>query len=583
MAALNLLSSDEDRTVDLEPEFEAALKPATHTPPPAAYAPPPPPPRQAPAREAAPLQQPKDKLLRGRYEPIRIIGSGGTSIVYCARDLRRDEAGLQAAHIALKMLRPTLNKDPRSIARLEREFACTQALSHPNIVRVFDLDCHRDHTDPNGDQQWFITMELLEGELLTDLLKRTAPSPLPAATAALIMRACVAALTHAHDHGVVHGDFKPGNVFITKRGRVCLLDFGSSSGEGVDAIGPIGRSATPAYASPEVMSGLRPERRDDVFSFGCVAYQLLTGQHPFAQNSQHLENAQPQRSWSLTDRQWYALQSTLAPTRSERPDDLRRLLNDLLPLEPMHAIPAPDREEAPFKSRTATLLAPLMTIALILALGAGYFWFGPTLKSKIPQIVHAQRADAVAPAAEQSDSADVAQPPAAAPAAPAATTTTAEPPAETSPPAAAAKPAAPVVAPQDTPQPQAQIRRSPAQAQTTAVIPTRISFGASSIVVSEGATAAVLMLDRSENVTGRAQVRWEVLPGSAKSGVDYGALTTGIADFTDGQLRRAIYIPLVNDTLPEPDKTFAVQIADITGNVRVGPIARATVTIHDDD
>ncbi len=216
------------------------------------------------------------RVLCGRYELERVVGRGGSCVVLGASDLRRQAAGDAEAKVAIKALRPELRHDDDARRRLIAEFRQLQQLSHPGIVRVYDLDRHGD--------DWFLVMELLEGASLAGLMKHGEGGQVPTGEALDILRACADALGWAHGRGVVHGDVKPGNVFVTRDEGIRLLDFGTASPrQDVDAAAEVNRAvfATPAYASPQVMQGLQPAVADDVYSLACVAFELLSGAHPF--------------------------------------------------------------------------------------------------------------------------------------------------------------------------------------------------------------------------------------------------------------------------------------------------------------
>ncbi len=270
-------------------------------------------------------------VLCDRFILERVVGNGGTAVVYQARDMTASNGTTASVRVALKAPRPDRVDRARATARLQHEFAQASKLSHPNIVRMFELIEHADSC--------FITMELIEGRLLSTIVRDW--TMLPRALANKILRSCAQALHHAHENDVVHGDFKPGNVFLTREEDVKIVDFGASAALSGDSSRiPAG---TPAYASPQVLDGDTPDRRDDVFSYACVAYELLTGQHPF-QHRSSLEardaGATPTRAWNLTAPQWLGLLSALAWDREQRPADILTLLDSLLSeVEPIAAAP----------------------------------------------------------------------------------------------------------------------------------------------------------------------------------------------------------------------------------------------------
>jgi serine/threonine protein kinase len=271
--------------------------------------------RTAPASAPQPLVVGPGTKLRERYLLQHVIGSGGTSMVYRAQDLRHEANESSTRVIAVKLLREELREDSHSIERLKREFTQMQLLAHPGVLKVFDVDV--DHG------VWFMTMEMLEGQSLSMYL-RTHRSPHPQAFE--IIKSCAEALMFAHERGIVHGDLKPGNIFLTS-GGVRVLDFiGAADDLRTD------RAATPAYASLQRLSGELPDISDDVYSLGCVAYEVLTGVHPFDRKPAsvaHELGLQPARINSLSYRQWRALDRALAFDRLDRHRTLRLFLDAL--------------------------------------------------------------------------------------------------------------------------------------------------------------------------------------------------------------------------------------------------------------
>ena len=217
----------------------------------------------------------------GPYEILAPLGRGGMGEVYRARDSRlgRD--------VAIKILPQHLANDPGSQARFEREAMAVAALSHPNIVVIFDLG--------NEDGLRFAVMELLQGETLREQLKR---SPFPVAVVAEVGAAIAEALSAAHAKGIIHRDLKPENIFLTTDGRVKVLDFGLAriTREMPAACGsslltaametvPGTVMGTPAYMSPEQVRGETAIPASDIFSLGCVLYEMATGRPAFVRPS----------------------------------------------------------------------------------------------------------------------------------------------------------------------------------------------------------------------------------------------------------------------------------------------------------
>jgi serine/threonine protein kinase len=214
----------------------------------------------------------------GPYEIGELIGRGGMGEVYRGSDTRlgRD--------VAIKVLSSHLADDPASLARFRREARAVAALSHPNIVAVFDVGAE-------GDTHFVVT-ELLEGETLRTKLA----APLPTDETLRIATAIADGLAAAHAKGIIHRDLKPENVFLTAAGGVKILDFGlasmQQSANAFDSIAQTGALTEPGllmgtigYTSPEQLAAKPLTPATDVFSFGCVLFEMLQGQMPFKRDS----------------------------------------------------------------------------------------------------------------------------------------------------------------------------------------------------------------------------------------------------------------------------------------------------------
>ena len=223
------------------------------------------------------LLQPGDQL--GPYQIADWLGAGGMGEVYRARDTRLGRT------VAIKILRRFLHDDPHLLQRFEREARTLATLSHPHICPVFDVG-QQDGVD-------FLVMEYLDGQTLAELL---VPGPLPVKEVVAIAIQIADALEAAHDKGIVHRDLKPANIKITSGGVVKVLDFGlakAASDEGAGAGPTQARTVegsgthgglilgTVAYMSPEQASGKTVDKRTDIWAFGCVLYEMLTGRRAF--------------------------------------------------------------------------------------------------------------------------------------------------------------------------------------------------------------------------------------------------------------------------------------------------------------
>lgn len=498
------------------------------------------------------------KVLCDRYLLEQVIGCGGTAIVFRARDMLSATGAAPNIQVAVKTARPELGDSARAAMRLKHEFEHARLLSHPSIVRVFDL-----HED---EGQSFMTMELVEGRLLSQLLRDWTMLPVPLAYK--ILRLCAEALSYAHSCDVVHGDFKPGNVFITPGEGVRIVDFGTAAGPSTnDSRIPAG---TPTYASPEVLSGQTPDRRDDVFSFACVAYEVLTGQHPFGRQSSlqaREEGKIPPRAWNLSTSQWLSLLSALSWQREQRPTDVADLLARLNPEQPLLATPAPihvDPEEVVPAELPADLMPKQRSWGFFAFIACALLVTYFALQRQNAPDGNAAPARALVPSAAT-------LPPAPLPAAPTPkaepeTTTTATSDSTSAEPAAPAKVA-----------PAAAARPARAAAPTS-----EVSFESLSIVTSESSVAAVFLIKRSQPLTGRVSVSWKALSGTADAGIDFASSASGTVTFADGQAQRAIYVPLRNDLLKEADETFYVELMS-PKSARLGKAGRAEAIIRDDD
>ena len=239
-------------------------------------------------RRSAPLTP--GSVLQGRFKLVESIGQGGMSAVYKAIDLRKVEAQANDPYVAVKVLTIPSCGFGHSLSMLQGEAQKLQSLPHPNIVRV--IDCDRD------GRTVFMTMEYLTGESLKRQLLAPDFKGMPARECERIIAAIAAGLDFAHRNGVIHGDLKPGNVIITAKGEVKVIDFGIArlmtrpqAGAGDAPLGAAaderhGMSAlTPLYASPEMLEQKGPDPRDDVYALACIAHEVLTGQHPFEERS----------------------------------------------------------------------------------------------------------------------------------------------------------------------------------------------------------------------------------------------------------------------------------------------------------
>jgi serine/threonine protein kinase len=283
---------------------------------------------------AAPSPIKVGRILRDRYVIQERLATGGMGTVYRALDRYRTSLPPDERFVGIKILHSCAECCERTIADLQQELHCGQGLSHPNIVNVFELD--------RDDDIVFLTMELLAGESLQALLERMRPTPMRTSQAWSLIRQLGSGLAHAHARGVVHGDLKPRNVFVTDVGELRILDFGAAHAFVDTAAGglappPAQRSSvTLAYASCEQLEGRPAVPSDDLYAFACICYELLTGAHPFATRPANLARdfgVRPARPVDITYKQWKTLQTGLCFHRAGRSinvsDWTRRLLSQI--------------------------------------------------------------------------------------------------------------------------------------------------------------------------------------------------------------------------------------------------------------
>ncbi len=213
----------------------------------------------------------------GPYEIVGSLGAGGMGEVYRARDTRLGR------EVAIKVLPAEFARDPERLRRFELEARSVAALNHPNILALHDVGTHEGAP--------YLVTELLEGESLYDRLRAGA---LPVRRTVEIGVQIAQGLAAAHEKGIVHRDLKPGNVFVTKEGHVKILDFGLAklapprdavAGQAttiVDATEAGTTLGTAGYMSPEQVRGQAADQRSDIFSFGCVLYEMVSGRRAFA-------------------------------------------------------------------------------------------------------------------------------------------------------------------------------------------------------------------------------------------------------------------------------------------------------------
>jgi serine/threonine protein kinase len=330
----------------------------------------------------------------GPYEILAPLGAGGMGEVYRAKDTRLDRT------VAIKVLPAHLSSSPELKQRMEREARAISALQHANICTLYDIGS-QDGTD-------FLVMEYLEGQTLAERLKK---GPMPLDQVLKIAAEIALALEKAHQGGIIHRDLKPANIMLTKAGAK-LMDFGLAKPEvpfGSQAVGPFTPStptvnlatltsaATPLtqkgsivgtfqYMAPELLQGAEADARSDIFSFGCVLYEMITGRRAFEGKSQlsvfsailekdpePITSSQPQ-SPPMLDR---VVCACLAKDPADRMQSAHDLATDLRWIAESTADSTSASSEKPsqqFRKSSGAALAAILTVFVGLAAFGGYRW-----------------------------------------------------------------------------------------------------------------------------------------------------------------------------------------------------------------
>jgi serine/threonine protein kinase len=531
-------------------------------------------------------------VLRDRYELLTILGRGSAGTVYKALDRHRTHLDHSAQCVALRVLKRNYRDSPEALAELEHQFHQAQSLSHPNIVSVFDLD--------RDGPTYFLVMELLEGELLSSLLSRLNHRPMPRDQALAIIGSIGAGLAHVHRRGVVHADLRPGNVMIAANGEVKLLDTGFARREQADTYRPEpwigdpllgGRqpAANLAYASEERVNGEPADSSEDVYSFACIAYELLSGQHPFGGRSAPLARAQgrlPQRI-PLNNREWNALQTGLKWSRAERKIDVVELIAALGCAEvPQQLVPPQMITAAPKRRKFGAMGAGAIGLLLIAGIAAAY-WFnrGSFPQIDIPLPVLSQQQETVEVVPEPVPLPEVQQP------------ATDEPVAAQTPPQAVVstppKPEdqSPAAIPKDAPSASAAVPVAPTRQESdqsarpveSAGGISRLGFDKDTYVSTESDGSIRVTIRRTGSARKAVTFSWRLVPNSAEAANDFAAIGPGTETIPAGVRSATITIPLVSDAVKESTELFLVELSDPTGGAELGELSRAAVIVVDDD
>jgi tRNA A-37 threonylcarbamoyl transferase component Bud32 len=479
-------------------------------------------------------------VLRGRYVIESQVGSGGMGTVYKALDRSRSEHTETETHVAIKILHEQTRGRAEVVSKLRREFYSAQVLSHPSVVKVYELDLDHDFS--------FFTMELIEGQSLLSVMQKLHPLPLPRDYVWAVIREVGSGLAHAHDRRVIHGDLKPQNVMVTNEGELRILDFGTSRESAT--------TLTPAYASCELLEGREPDPRDDLFALACLSYELLAGQHPFEQRRSTEARSlkmTPQRPPGLSGRQWKALTTALSWDRADRPRSVRDWLADLaLDKTPLGSIPKPQDSKAPLlaKGRVPSVLIAVSAAILV----CGITW-AVMSRPKAPHVAVEADADVAAsvPLNVARAIADAEK--------------------EESPPPAEAAPAPPKAVVKN---------RAPGAAAATRPIDRteKIGVASASYSIGHGGKFAEIRVYRSSGSKGGTSVDWWTEPGSALAGTDYVAQAPATISFPAGARSMTLFIKLLPNASRKRTGVFYVVLGNPSSGSSLGAVSKAAVSLH---
>ena len=556
-------------------------------------APAPAPPTAPPALSVAPVPQasvpvaapattlPPGTVLRDRYVLEELLGRGARGAVYRALDRQRGKLPQPSQQLALKILHAGALADPGALASVRVEFQCAQSLAHPNIVNVYDLEQDGPLT--------FMTMELLDGEPLSTLLERYGRQPLPRAIAMAIIRDIGAALVHAHERGVVHGDLQPRHIMITANGEVRVTNFAAAR-----TVDPGPGAEISVYACCEALEGQLADRRDDLYALACISYELLAGHHPFNRLSAAQARGRallPRRPALLARGPWRALRSGLAWRRENRTVgigwwlsrmNLRAATAHLPALRELQLPPTPGRRSVLRPALLLSCLGVAIAAAATLdrlptaqrlargwsALTDFHFgnplqaigdWLSPAPPAPVPvehRITPASRhptslagtiqrhARGNVPAAPAEELAATGSVPASAPSAANVTTSRIR---------LAAAPSAPP--------------------------PPRIELAADSYTVLPGEPAARVEVRRRGSLQGDVSFVWSTESASAQSERDFVASGPRAEQMPAGVNSVTLLVPIVSDATRTESRVFYVTIGEPGGGAELGPNARASVLV----
>ena len=336
------------------------------------------------------------KILGERYELGAMIGTGGMADVYLAQDVRLNR------QVAIKILRSDLARDPSFVTRFNKEALSVAALNHPGIVSVYDSG---KEDSPSGAMP-YIVMEYVEGKTLREIVNKGERFALNRAVE--ITEGILIALQYSHKNGIIHRDIKPGNIMITDNSDVKVMDFGIAralADTGATMTSTWNIIGTAQYLSPEQATGTQADARSDLYSVGCLLYELLAGRPPFTGDTpvaiayQHVSAplvpiTEIQESLDPALNAFFSI--ALAKDANERYQSANAMLKDLKKLVKGEGITTQIPKQLR-KEKARNRIAALSIALVLLVGGVSYFILNPNQSSVtrvLPNVVGLTEAQA---------------------------------------------------------------------------------------------------------------------------------------------------------------------------------------------